>query len=310
MPARVAVEKLGTWARRWRRVRQVLGDSLTSFINEDSLTVSASIAYYSLLSMFPMMLLLLGISGIFLRRFELSGDLAIVLERYLPMKPDFIMRNLVGISHAYGRISFVSFLLLLWSSSGVFLPLEKALNRAWDVERGRAWWRSRLLALEMALIVGFLILVSSGSVALNTFVHNWMHHWVLRKVTGLMDFVYHLMMMVTTFGMSLSMFLVLFDRLPNRDMKVRQVFPSALLTAVFWEGARSMFTLLLPIFNYHQVYGSIGVVVALMTWAYISSAVILFGAQVSYALYGTLKAPAPVAATPAVPTVPSPADIL
>ncbi len=74
--------------------------------------------------------------------------------------------------------------------------------------------------------------------------------------------------------------------------------PSALLTAIFWEGARSLFTLLLPVFNYRQIYGSIGVVVALMTWAYISSAVTLFGAQVSCALYGTLKTTGPTLEAP------------
>jgi membrane protein len=85
------------------------------------------------------------------------------------------------------------------------------------------------------------------------------------------------------------MFVVIFKALPNRPMSFRQVLPSALLTAVFWEGARSLFTLLLPVFNYRQVYGSIGVVVALMSWAYISSAVTLFGAQVSNTLYRTLR---------------------
>ena len=65
--------------------------------------------------------------------------------------------------------------------------------------------------------------------------------------------------------------------------------PGAFLTAILWETARWLFTVFLPFFNYRQVYGSIGVVVSLMTWAYISSAVILFGAQVSHTLYGTLK---------------------
>ncbi len=302
MPAKRAFEKLGTWTRRWRRVREVLSESLINFVREDSLTISASIAYYGLLSLFPLMLLLLGLSGIFIRRFEFSGQLAIVLERYLPMKPDFIMRNLVGISRAYGRVGLISFLLLLWSSSGVFLPLEKALNRAWEVEKARPWWRSRLVALEMALILGFLIFFSSGLAAINTYIHHWLHRWVFRKLTGPLDWAYHAVVLGTTFGVSLAMFVLLFERLPNRSMRFRQVLPSALLTTIFWEAARSLFTLLLPFFNYGQVYGSIGVVVALMTWAYISSAVMLFGAEVSRVLYGTLKVAGPV--------VPSAADVL
>jgi uncharacterized BrkB/YihY/UPF0761 family membrane protein len=91
------------------------------------------------------------------------------------------------------------------------------------------------------------------------------------------------------------MFLVIFERLPNRPMSFRQAFPGALLTALFWQAARGLFTLLLPFFNYRQVYGSIGVVVALLTWIYISSAVMLFGAQVSRSLYRTWRVKPPAA---------------
>jgi len=264
--------------------------------------ISGSIAYHALLAVFPFMLLLLGLGGIYIRRFELSGRIALVLDRYLPVKIDFLMRNLVGISRAYGRIGLVSSLLLLWSSSGVFLPVEKALNRAWDVEKGRPWWRSRLLALEMAFNFGFLFVASSVLVGVNVYVHNWLGRSVSHAVLPLVEFAYHLVFVATTFGMTLSMFLLLFERLPNRPMQIRQVFPGAILTALFWEATRSLFTLLLPFFNYRQVYGSIGVVVALMSWIYVSSAVMLFGAQISCALYRTFKVPAPAPA-PAPPAV-------
>jgi YihY family inner membrane protein len=299
------VEKLGSWARNWARVRQVLGDSLLHFYNENSLMIAASMAYYSLLSLFPLMLLVLGLSGALISHYEFAGRLSLVLERFLPMPPDFIMRNLVSISRAYGTVSVASFMLLLWSSSGMFLPIEKSLNRAWQVEKGRRWWRSRLVALEMSLILSFLILVSSGLMALNVDIHILLQQWTFYGVKALLDLAYHGLILTTTFAVTLAMFLVLFERLPNRPMQLRQVFPSALLTALFWEAARSLFTLLLPFFNYRHVYGSIGVVVALMTWAYVSSAVTLFGAQVSHTLYGTLKV-----SSPAEAPIPSPADVL
>src|SRR5207247_2081621 len=85
--------------------------------------------------------------------------------RKLPaMRPDFIMRNLVSISKSFGRLSTISILLLWWSSSGVFLPLEKALNRAWDVKQDRPWWRRHLLSLEMTFIAVSLIFITSALV--------------------------------------------------------------------------------------------------------------------------------------------------
>lgn len=307
--AKKAVAKIGIWARQWQLARQVLHDSLWRFFAEDSLMVSASIAYYSLLSIFPMLLLLVSLSGIYIRRYELSGRLAIVLEHYLPMKGDFIMRNLVTITHAFGRVTLASVLLLLWSSSGVFLPIEKALNRAWDVEKGRSWLRSRLLALELAVVLSFLMLVSAGLVGVNIHVHDWMRNKWFNTTSTWLDLLYHASFIVASFVMTLAMFVVLFERLPNRPMKISQVIPSAFLTAILWEGARSLFTLLLPRFNYYHVYGSIGIVVALMSWMYISSAVMLFGAQVSRALYRTLEGVPSLGAAANI-SAPQPANVL
>ncbi len=295
----------GHWKKHWVRARLVLSQSLVSFFQEDSLTISASIAYHCILSLFPMMLLLVGVSGVFIGHYELSGRLATVLERYLPMKPDFILKNLAAISRSSGRVTVISLVLLLWSSSGVFLPLEKALNRAWDVEKGRRWWRSHLVALEMAVLVGIIMLVSTALVGLNVIIHGWVHGRVFHPASFSADFVYHTVVIVITFGLTLLMFLLLFQRLPNHPLGIREVLPGALLTALFWEAARSLFTLLLPLFNYRHIYGSIGVVVALMTWAYISSAVLLFGAQVSNALYRTLEeegSPSPVVVVSNVPS--------
>lgn len=306
--AKASARKVGPWTRRWRQVRQVLGESLVNFFTGDSLTLSASIAYYSLLSVFPLMLLVLGLSGALLRHYEISWRLALVLERYLPVHAEFILRNLVAISGAYGRLSLISFVLLLWSASGVFLPLEKALNRAWEVEKERSWWRSRLLALEMALLLGFLVLVSSALMGLNTHVHTLLQRWVPQGASTVADWGYHGLILGSTFVLTLGMFLLLFQRMPNRSLGLRQVFPSALVTSVFWEGARSLFALLLPVFNYRHVYGSIAVVVALMTWAYISSAVTLFGAEVSRSLYRTLKVAPPAEAVADKPAVASAAE--
>lgn len=274
--------------RRWPHIRQVLSESLINFFNSDSLMVAASIAYHSLLCIFPFLLLLLGLGGLYIQHFDLTGRLAIVLDRALPMKPDFILQNVQGITRAYGRITLISVALLLWSSSGIFMPVEKALNRAWEVEQERSWWRRRLLALEMAVILGFLILISTGLVGVNVFIHNWLRQRALFLPSPFLEISYHAAIIVVTFSMTLAMFIILFERLPNRPLRFREVLPSALLTALFWEAARSVFTLLLARFSYRHIYGSIGAVVALMTWAYISSVVILFGAQVSSALYRSL----------------------
>jgi len=285
-------------SRRWGQIREVLRDAVVNFFRENSFAVSASIAYYSLLALFPMLLLLLGVSGVFIRRYELSGRLAMVLEHYLPVRRDFILTNLVSISRAYGRVGVLSFLLLLWASSGVFLPLERALNQAWEVGQQRPWWRRRLLALEMAGIFGILALLSTLLVGTHRYAYAWLRTWVASPLLPFAQLLYRGIFLAATFSITLLMFLIIFERLPNRPMSFRQVFPGALLTALIWQAVRGLFFRLLPVFNYRQVYGSIGVVVALMTWVYISSAVMLFGAQISRSLYRTWRAREPIVAAP------------
>jgi len=285
MATKIGIRKVRRRRIPWRRIGEALRASLPQFLREDSLTLSASIAYYSLLCVFPLLLLLTAIAGVYVRHRELSDRLAILLERFLPVTPDVILENLGAVSHNYGRVGLASFLLLLWGSSGVFLPLEKALNRAWAVERERSWWRSRLLALEMTLISALLVTISLGLIGVNIYLKQEFLSLALAFPALLIGFFYRALIGAGSFAMTLLMFLIVMARLPNRHLRLREALPSALLTAMLWELARILFTHFLPRFNYRHVYGSIGALVAFMTWIYISSAVTLFGAQVSSALY-------------------------
>ena len=290
------VEHAAKWTGRWRLALRVLHESLVKFYTDDSLTVAASIAYYCVLSVFPFLLLLLVLTGVFISHYQLAGRLSLVLEPILPTKPDFILQNLQSISQAYGRVGFASFVLLLWSSAGVFLPIVKALNRAWGVEEERSFLARRLLALEMSVIFGAVIMVSSAFVGLDAYLRWWVESSASQPAGFLWALAYRLLIWAASFALTLAMFIVMYERLPLKPLKLRQVLPSALVTTIFWHLARWTFTHLLPRFNYRHVYGSIGALVTLMTWAYVSSAVMLFGARVSGVLYRTLKV-APAQAT-------------
>ncbi len=293
MPQESAVQKKTSDARARPSIAIVLEEAFIRFYNEESIELSASIAFYSVLSIFPFLLLLLGMSGFYIQHHQLTGRMAPILSEVLPMKPDFILQNLVVISRAFGRVGLVSFLLLLWASSGVFVPIEKALNRAWGIETGRGWVKRRLVALGMAILFGILILATSGLIGVSLYIRAWMSHVEPHFMIYATGLFYRGLLSLVSFLITLGIFVLLFDLLPNRSIPVRQVFPGATLTALLWQVARWIFTLILLHLNYRHVYGSIGAMVAFMTWAYISSAVLLFGAQVSGTLYRSMH---PVAA--------------
>lgn len=267
------------------RLSEVLAEALPRFFQEDSLNTAASVAFYSVLSVFPFLLLLLELSGFYIHHRQWEGRLTVILDRVLPMSPRFILENLQVVSHAYGRVGLASLLLLLWSSSGVFMPLEKSLNRAWLVEHERTWIGRRSLALGMSLLFGLLVLASSGLAGVSIYIGTAMRHWERNFGGALIGLLYRLLLGLGSLAMSVLFFAILFWQLPNRPMKFRQALPSAAFTAVLWQLARVVFTFFLLRLNYRHIYGSIGAMVAFMTWAYISSAVLLFGAQISGRLY-------------------------
>ena len=283
-----AVQKKISVTPERRPVLLALREAFIAFCNEESMELSASIAFYSVLSIFPFLLLLLELSGFYIQHYQLAGRLAPILSDVLPMKPDFILLNIVVISRAFGRVGLISFLLLLWASSGVFVPIEKALNRAWGIEGSRSWIGRRLVALGMALLFGILILATSGMIGLSLYIGAWMSHVEPQFMILAAGLLYRVLLGLASFLVTLGIFVLLFWLLPKHSIQLRQIFPGAALTAVLWQLARGGFTVVLLHLNYRHVYGSIGAMVAFMTWAYISSAVLLFGAQVSGTLYRSI----------------------
>ena len=278
---------------RWHALSRVLEESFRRFYTEDSPYLAASIAFYALLSIFPLSLICLSLFGLFIRRYELSEGLALVLARYLPMQPDFISGNLISISSSFGKVTLLSALLLLWAASGVFMPIQKALDRAWEIKVPRPWWRGQLVAAEMVLLVSILALISISLTGFNIFLQPLLRRLGWAQMPAPVDFVLHGGVLLASFVVTVLLFLLIYHRLPNRSLRIREVLPSALFAALFWEAARAAFTLLLPFFNYKRLYGSIGMVAMLMSWIYISSLIMLLGAQISAVLYRTVFAPEP-----------------
>ena len=276
---------------RWHALSRVLGESFRRFYNEDSPNLAASIAFYALLSIFPLSLICLSFFGLFIKKYELSEGLALVLARYLPMQTDFIFGNLISISSSFGKVTTLSALLLLWAASGVFMPIQKALDRAWEIKVSRPWWRGQLVAAEMVLLVSILALISISLTGVNIFLEPLLRRLGWTQMPAPVDFVLHGSVLLASFGVTVLLFLLIYQRLPNRSLRIREVLPSALFAALFWEAARAAFTLLLPFFNYKRLYGSIGMVAMLMSWIYISSLIMLLGAQISAVLYRTVFVP-------------------
>jgi membrane protein len=251
-----------------------------SFIKSDCGNLSAAMAFYSLLSLFPLVMILISVSGFFIRQFSLQQAFIQQASHLLPAGHETIRDNLTSISKNFGRVQLISLLLLWWSASGVFMPMESAMNRAWKVTRGRSYWRRHLLALGMILLCGTLLVASLGATALQRQIeHQNMAGQLPGNAPRLHSPAARVMLVSTQLFFSFVTFILIYLMIPNQPIRLREVIGGAAVGSILWEIAKHVFTALLPFFNYRHLYGSLGAAVAIMMWGYLSSLILLFGAE-------------------------------
>jgi membrane protein len=241
-------------------------------------TFAFSVAANAILSFFPFVVLMMTlIRRVFHSR--VMGDVVVELLRdYLPAGQDFVIRNLNAMVNSRQRVQFLSLAILLITSSGVFLPLEVALNRIWRFENNRSYLGNQLISLSLAFGCGALALLSialtAGPVAFMEF--------VLRGYgTGFVRLVGFLMMKVFAIAASIAIFFLIYWLLPNGKVPARAVLPAAIIMGLLSEALKYAYILALPRLNFQEVYGPFALSVSLMFWAFLSGLLLLAGANIS-----------------------------
>ena len=123
-------------------------------------TYAFSVAANAILSFFPFVLLMLVLTRKVLHSKLMNGIVLQLLRDYLPVSQDYVIRNLNLLVAARNRAAFASLAILLITSTGIFLPLEVALNRVWGFPENRPYWKNQLVSLGLALASGVLALLS------------------------------------------------------------------------------------------------------------------------------------------------------
>jgi YihY family inner membrane protein len=241
-------------------------------------TYAFSVAANAILSLFPFIVLMLTIARL-LHSSQMVNVIRGMLEVLLPTGQEFVTRNMVYLVYSQKRVAAVSVVMLLISSTGVFLPLEVALNQVWGVKENRSYWRNQLTSLGLAFMVGVLALLSMGVSAS----HEMLLRFIFFGHTGspFFHFVERTMLRVLGVVASISLFFLIYWVLPNRRVRVMAVLPGAIITGLLWEAAKQLYILVLPWLDLKSVYGPFSISVGLMLWAFLSGLIVLAGAHFS-----------------------------
>jgi membrane protein len=252
--------------------------TLKYLMRTDVHTFAFSVAANSILSFFPFVVLLMTlIRRVFHSR--VMYDVVLQLLRdYLPAGQDFVIRNLNAMVNSRQRVQVVSLIILLVTSSGVFLPLEVALNRIWRFENNRSYLGNQLISLGLALACGVLALLS---IALTAGPVAFMEFLLRGYGTGLVRLVGFLMMKIFAIAASIAIFFLIYWLLPNGKVPARAVLPAAIIMGLLSEVLKYAYILALPWLNFQEVYGPFALSVSMMFWAFLSGLLLLAGANLS-----------------------------
>ena len=251
-------------------------------LSEDDVThMAAGVAYYALFSIFPLLLGLIAVMGYFLDAEEAQARVQDMTSGFLPGSEQLVADNISAVIGFRGALGVFSFIGLLWSGSAMFGALNRAVNRAWDIQTDRPIYINKPRQLLMAMSVGVLFAISLSSAAVVRTSED-LKSLDIPILSLLVHTAGQIALQVISLGLMIVIFLMIYKFMPNTKTYWKYVWPGAVTGALLFELAKNLFIIYLGRWSsYENVYGSIAPVIVLLLWAYVSSLILLLGAEIS-----------------------------
>lgn len=283
--------------------KQAAWRGFVSIYNSDDLTHAASIAYYSLLSLFPFLLLLISVLGVITSRPEVRLATLNFVLRYFPAKLDFVASQLQALQKTRVTLGVFGIVALTWASLGFFSAISTAVNHAWKVERQRSYLKHKLVAFLMMATACLLVILTVFVFSASQVVGASWFGGVADRFPRLMSLRGGSVNWAATSSLILGVGLI-FYFVPNAKVRFRDVWVGAVLTGLLWRAAFAGFSYYVRDMSRYSIHGSIGAVVVFLVWVYISAVILLYGVEFT-AAYSRLLRNRADEAPAAPPRVPS-----
>jgi membrane protein len=272
---------------KWYRLRQD-GTALAKYLLDSEVhTFAFSVAANAILSFIPFVALLYTLSLTVFHSKTMADVVNDLVGDYFPStaSPDFwkALRTFVVPRH----LQIVSLGLILISCTGIFLPLEVALNQAWGVAKSRNYLMNQLIAIGLAL---WMVVLGMASVALGAGQRAVLSFLIFHKADNWFSNGVNNLWLAVCSGAACILFLfAIYWLLPNRKVPWKPVLRTAIITGLIWLGAKYVFALVLPHMDLRSLYGPFFISVGLLFWAYISGLILFAGAQFSVSRLGASR---------------------
>ena len=262
-------------------VKNALERTYTDVGRNHTMQMAAALAYYFVLSLFPALIFLSAVVA-FLPLPDLFGQALGMMARFLPADSMGFVRRILSDVITPNRGAFLSFGILgtLWAASGGFSAAIEALNIAYDVEDDRPFWKTRPLAVGLALLIGTLMLVALSVMMVGPRFGEWLAGRV--HLSFLFVLLWPYVHWTIAIGFTSLAVEALYFLAPNVKQRFLATLPGAVLAVGCWIALSYLLGLYFRHFaNFNKTYGTFGAAIALMTWLYWTGFAMLVGAELN-----------------------------
>jgi membrane protein len=266
---------------RFQDIRDAVLGTYEDIVRNHTLQMAAALAYYSILSLFPALILLSAVVA-FLPVPDMFNQALAMMARFLPPDSMGLVRHVLSdiISPNRGKVLSFGVLGTLWAASGAFSAAIEALNIAYDAHDDRPFWKTRPLALGLALITGALLLVALATMIVGPRFGVWLAGRV--HLSHVFVVLWPYVHWTIAIGFTVLAVEILYFLAPNVKQRFWASLPGALLAVGCWIGlSYLMGTYFRHFANFNKTYGSLGAAIALMVWLYWTGFAMLVGAELN-----------------------------
>jgi membrane protein len=264
---------------RWTRIGR---RAVAGFLQHESLQNAGSMAYFSILSVFQLLVLGVVAMSFFLGEGAARDFVIEQVQAASPMEPDTIEAVIDGVIESRGGIGLVSGAFLLWGALGVFSALNRGIASAFVSAERRGFLQDKLIGLAVMAITG-LLGVASIVIGIVTGILQRAADDVLARIPG-GELAVWLIGFLTPIILIFAAFLAIYRLVPNRPLSLRAVWPGAVVATLLWTILRMGFTWYTTnVANYESAFGPISAAISLLVFLYFASVIVLLGAEVARA---------------------------
>ena len=275
------------WARRLKRhlmaltVMELARRTWRELGDDFAVDLARSIAYYAILSLFPLAIGLVSLFSLILEADVVEKEVFNFFHTYIPGSDGILAANVEAVENIRGLLGIFSAAGLLWSSSLLFGAITRAVNRAWDIPYDRPFYiekpRHFIMALAVAPLVVLSVVLTTGLQVLSSEEWPVLGHLAFLEHNGINTLARPL-----PFVFSLSIFLLIYKFAPYTRTYWRYVWPGALVAALLFDIGKSVFVWYLENYAaYERIYGALASIIVLLAWTYMSGMIVIIGAEVA-----------------------------